>query len=184
MKNVFKLILSLLLVVIMALSVVACDMDTDAADTTGETKKSTEDEKNATFSIDAAVKMNNKWKMTFKDCQVKNKLDSFTVAADGTEFVLVFFEIENISDESQNFNLMWEEFYIDGVKLPQTMYGALIDNSFQLTAVPVEPGRKANGYLLFQTSPGWKELEIIYDESLTDENEENVIKFILTQNAD
>lgn len=184
MNNKLKTLVALLLVAVMALSVVACDIETGIIDDTDETGKSTEDENNVTFSIDIAEQINDKWKMTYKECQIKNKLDSFTAAAEGTEFVVVFFEIENISDESQNFSIFWEEFYIDGFKTAQTLYGMSINNAFQLTAVPVEPGRKANGYFLFQTSPDWKELEIIYDESLTNENEENVMKFTLTKNAE
>ncbi len=181
MKNKLKTLLALLLVAVMALSVVACDIDTGTVDKPDRTEKPTEDENDVTFSIDVAEQMNDKWKMTYKECQIKNKLDSFTTAEEGTEFVVVFFEIENISNESQNFSIFWEEFYIDGVKTAQTLYGVSINNAFPLTAVPVEPGRKANGYFLFQTSPDWKELEIIYNESLTNENEENVMKFTLTK---
>lgn len=184
MKNKLKSILTPLLFVVIALSFVACDMDTGNIDKTDETGKSTEDENDVAFSIDVTEQMNDKWKMTYTDCQIKNKLDSFTTAEEGTEFVVVFFEIENISDESQNFSIVWEEFYIDGVKTAQTLYGVSINNAFPLTAVPVEPGRKANGYFLFQISPDWKELEIIYDESLTNENEENVMKFTLTKTAE
>lgn len=184
MKNKLKTLLALLLVAIMALSVVACDIETGTVDETDETGKSTENENDVTFSIDVTEQMNDKWKMTYKECQIKNKLDSFTTAKEGTEFVVVFFEIENISDESQNFSLFWEEFYLDGVKTAQTIYGVSINNSFQLTAIPVEPGRKAKGYFLFQASPDWKDLEMIYDESLTNENEENVMKFTLTKNAE
>ncbi len=149
-----------------------------------ETEKATDGENKTFFSISATEQMNEKWKMTYKECQIKKELDPFTTAEEGTEFVVVFFEIENISDESQSFSIFWEEFYIDGVKTTQTLYGVLIDDAFPLTTVPVEPGRKANGYFLFQTSPDWKELEIIYDDSLSDEDEENVMKFILTKNAE
>lgn len=189
MKNKFKWILAILIIVVMAIIIANCDLGTvddggnDESGTSIESGTSNEN-KNDLFSIDAIERTNDKWKMTYKECQVKDKLDLLTTAEDGTEFVIVFFEIENISEESQNFSVLWEEFYIDGVKTTQTLYGMLIDNSFQLTAVPVEPGRKAKGYFLFQISPDWKELEIIYDESLTDENEENVIKFVITKGSD
>lgn len=183
MKNKLKSIFALLLVSVMALGGVACDMDTNIVDNPDEPGKTKENETDASFSINVAEQTNNKWKMTYKECQIKNKLDSFTTAEEGKEFVVIFFEIENISDESQNFSIIWEEFYIDDVKTTQTLYGVLINNALPLTTVPVEPGKKANGYFLFQTSPDWKELEIIYDESLTNENEENLIKFILTKNV-
>ena len=142
MKNKLKTLLALLLVAVMALSVVACDIETGIIDDTDETGKPTEEENNISFSIDKTEQTNDNWKMSYKECQIKNKLDSFTTAEDGTEFVVVFFEIENISEESQNFSVFWEEFYLDGVKTAQTIYGVAINNSFQLTAVPVEPGKK------------------------------------------
>lgn len=189
MKNKLKSILALLLVAVMALSVVGCDFDTDFIDQTGEVVKTTqnededEDEDNVTFSVDVSEQTSGIWKMTYKECQIKDELDSFTIAEEGSEFVVVFFEIENISEESQNFSLIFEEFYFDGVKTAQSVYGSLINSSFQLTAIPVEPGRKANGYFLFQTTPNWKELEIIYHESLIYDDEDNPMKFILTKNV-
>lgn len=188
MKNKLKLVLSLFLVVVVALHLGGCyalgEYLIESAYYAETENSSTEGENDTTFSIDNVEQTNDKWKMTYKECQIKNKLDVFTTAKEGTEFVVVFFEIENISGEAQNFSLFWEEFYIDGVKTAQTVYGVSINHSFQLTAVPVEPGRKANGYFLFQTSPDWEELEIIYDESLANENEENVIKFTLTKNVE
>lgn len=179
MKNRFKQIFVLLLAAVLALLFVACDTDPVSA---GKTDGNNDN--NISITVDTAEQANDKWKMTYQECQIKNKLDSFTTAEEGTEFVVVFFEIENISEESQNFSVFWEEFYLDGVKTAQAIYGVSLNNSFQLTAVPVEPGRKANGYFLFQTSPDWKELEIIYDESLVNENEENIMKFTLTKNAE
>lgn len=178
MKNRFKQIFVLLLAAALALLFVSCDTGPVSVGKTDESKD------NISITVDTAEQANDKWKMTYRECQIKNKLDSFTIAEEGTEFVVVFFEIENISEESQNFSVFWEEFYLDGVKTAQTIYGVSLNNSFQLTAVPVEPGRKANGYFLFQTSPDWKELEIIYDESLANENEENIMKFTLTKNAE
>ena len=133
------------------------------------------------FSVDNMEQSCERWKMTYKECQIKNKLDSFTIAKDGTEFVVVFFEIENISEERQVFSLFGEEFYLDGVKTAQTLYGMTINKSFQLTSIPVEPGRKANGYFLFQVSPDWQELEIICRDSLFEQDGNNVMRFTLTR---
>ena len=131
--------------------------------------------------IDTTEQSNDKWKMTFKECQIKNELDLLTSAEDGAEFVIAYFEIENISGEAQNFSLFNTDFYFDGVKTPQTIYGVFMNNSFQLTDTLVEPGRKANGYFLFQVSSNWNKLEIIYNEDLLKEANENVMKFTLTK---
>ena len=133
------------------------------------------------FSIDCVEQSNNKWKMTYKGCETKNELDLLTSAEDGSEFVIAYFEIENISGEAQNFSLFNTDFYFDSVKTPQTIYGIFMNNSYQLTDTLVEAGRKANGYFLFQVSSNWNKLEIIYNEDLLKEANENVMKFTLTK---
>lgn len=146
-KSKSKLILMLFIVATMTLLFVGCDLDTSVTvgpdvSANGENENKT----NVVFSIDNTMQKNDKWKMTYKECQIKNEIDSFMIAEDGTEFVIVFFEIENISEEEQNFSLFWEKFYIDGVRSAQALCGVLINNVYQLTAIQLDPGRKANGY--------------------------------------
>lgn len=148
-------------------------------DNTTQQEALSQSETEMDFSIDCVEQSNNKWKMTYKGCEAKNELDLLTYAEDGTEFVIAYFEIENISGEAQNFSLFNTDFYFDGVKTPQTIYGAFMNNSFQLADAFVEPGRKANGYFLFQVSSNWNKLEIIYNEDLLKEANENMMKFTL-----
>lgn len=133
------------------------------------------------YSIDHTELTGNRWKMTYQRCQEKEKLDSFTSAADGTEFVLIFFEIENITNESQTFSIIGQDFYIDGVKTAHALYGLLIDGAFPLTTCPVEPGEKANGYFLLQASPEWQEIEILYYEDLVRLDDNNALAFSLSK---
>ena len=88
---------------------------------------------------------------------------------------------KNITEEEQTFSILLCDFYIDGVKTPQTLYGVSVDNSLQLASLPLKEGRKANGYMLFQAPTDWKELEIIYNESLIHTDDEKIIKFKLTK---
>lgn len=188
MKNKFKQIFLIVLVVVMGVLFAACDIEapistSEATSTPGEDNGKTPSDKqqDVTFSIDNTEQTNDKWKMTYKGCEIKDKLDSFTTATEGKEFLIVFFEIENISEKSNSLSIMCEQFYVDGVKAGQTIYGISIDGSVQIATVTVESGRKANGYFLFQVSPDWKELEIIYDDDFLHQNEDNVIKFTLTK---
>lgn len=186
---------SFCVIVVLFIVLIAVASQSDSNDTSNESSSNTASDINnsengtnssnnneTTYSIDNAVQSNDKWKMTYKECISKTELDPFTVAEEGTEFVIVYFEIENISTEAQNFNIIYEEFYLDEVKTPQTIYGVVMDSAYQLTAISVEPGKKANGYFLFQTTPNWKELEIIYNEDLYKEDNENVMRFLLTNN--
>lgn len=72
MKNKLISIVTILLVSVMALSVVACDTNTV------DEKESKKNGTVTSFAVDVAEQTNNKWKMTYKECQIKNKLDSFT----------------------------------------------------------------------------------------------------------
>ncbi len=178
MKNKFKPILALLLVAVMFPAIVSCSTSSD----------SNKNENSVTFSVDVAEQTNDKWKMTFKECQTKTKLNSFTEADEGEEFVLAFFEIENLSQEIQTFSTLIKgmgDFYFDGVKTSQVVgSSSIINDSYPLLSVPVDPGKKANGYFVFQIAPEWHELEIIYDDDLLHKSEENVMKFIITKNTE
>lgn len=189
MKNKFKKLIPVVIAVSLLLILVTCiansgsDPDSNNSTTTTTTKTNTNNSVGAKISVDAKEIENNIWKMTYTGCKIEDKLDWYNTSGDGKEFVIAFFELENISDKEQSFSIMWEKFYIDGIKTPQTVYGGLIDDSYQLTSVSVDPGRKVKGYFLFEVPTDWRELEIIYDESILDENEENIIKFTLTKES-
>ena len=110
-------------------------------------------------------------------------IDDFTKAEEGKEFLLVFFEVENISSEIQNFSglFLFSDFYIDNFKTPQTTLGYHIDDAMQLLAASVEPGKKVKGYFAFQVNPDWKKAEIIYNEDLLKEDNENVMNFLISK---
>lgn len=177
MKNKFKPLLALLLVAVMFPAIVSCSSTSD----------SNENENSVTFSVDVTEQTNNKWKMTYKECQTKTKIDSFTEAAEGTEFVIAFFEIENLTQETQTFTPLIEGiggFYFDGVKAKQVAGTLSINGSYPFLSVPVDAGKKANGFFCFQVAPDWHELEIIYDDDLLHESQENVMKFKITKNTE
>lgn len=175
MKNKIKPILAFLLIAVMFPAIVSCSTSSD----------SNEKENSVTFSVDVAEQTNDIWKMTFKECQTKTKIDSFTEAADGTEFVIAFFEIENLSQEQQTFSpMVYGDYYFDGVKAKQVISSLSIGSSFQLMSVPVDPGKKVDGFFCFQVAPDWHELEIIYDGDILHQSEENVMKFKITKNAE
>lgn len=192
MKKILKLFAASLLVIVVIFAVVQClDTDTDdlpdddvkQGDLPDDDVKQPEDENKITFSVDHEVQTSDTWKMTYKGCQIKDKLDLSTTAEDGTEYVIVFFELENLSEESQYFNTAYSGFYIDGFKTGQLLYSLSIDHSMQLViGNSVEAGRKLNGYFLFHETSGWEELEIIYDDDIFHENEENVMRFTITKN--
>lgn len=182
-----KTILAILIIFAFVTLVIACtainDDVSNNTDPNSSLNSSDNPAENATYSIVPEEQTSQHWKMTYRECQTKEKLDVFTKAEDGTEFVVVFFEIENISNETQVFSIINESFYVDGFKSAQTLYGGMIDGALPLTTCPVEPGRKAKGYFLFQLSPDWKEIEIIYNELFIQTDTNEALKFKLTKNA-
>ena len=182
MKNKCRSILIVLLSIAMALSLAACGIDFSATSNANGNEESGGSNNTVSISVDNPVQTNENWKVTYRECQIKEKMDSFTKAEEGTEFVVVLFEIENITEEEHTFSPMFSgDYYIDSVKTSQTLYGVSVDNSRQLMSDSLEAGKKANGYMLFQAPTDWKELEIIYDESLTHNDDKHVIKFKLTK---
>lgn len=161
-----------------------CTVEISETTDTFETNDSGKSEDDVVFSIDEIEFTNDTWKMTYMDCQIKNELGYYMVADDGKEFVIVFFKIENITEEVQIFSVFDASFYFDDVKKSQTLGASIIDDSYQLFTLSVDPGKKANGYFLFETSTDWEKWDFIYDDDILHEDEENVIKFTLTKNAE
>lgn len=128
-------------------------------------------------TVSNEVQTNDKWKMTYKSFKAAKKV-GYTKADDGQEFVIVSFEIENITSETQTFSSMFYlDSYFDDVKAKQTI--VYLDNEQSLISVSVEPGKKVKGYLAYQTDVAWKKLELIYNDDIFDEDSENTIKFCI-----
>ena len=135
----------------------------------------------ADAKISTDTQTNDKWKMKYLNYKTMTEIDKYTKAEDGKEFLIVSFEIENTSLETQNFSMFFLDSYIDDVKTPQTIIGYRIDDGVQLSAVQVEPGKKAKGYMAFQVSPDWKKADIVYNEDLMKSDNENAMKFSLSR---
>lgn len=131
--------------------------------------------------INNNTQTNDKWKITYLNYKSLSEINGYAKPSDGKEFLVVFFEVENISSETQNFSLFNLDYYVDDFKTPQTIIGSQIDNAMQLGATQVEAGKKVKGYLAFEVSPDWKNLNITYNEDLLKEDNENIIKFSLTR---
>ena len=132
----------------------------------------------ANAEINNVTQTNDKWKMTYLNYKQTSQIDEYTKAEDGKDFLLVFFEIENISNEQQNLSSAWSEYYVDDVKALQYPLGAVGD-SLQMTAISVAPGKKTKGVIAIQVDPNWNKFDFIYNEDLLKQDNENVIKFTL-----
>lgn len=132
----------------------------------------------ASVEINNVTQTSDKWKITYLNYKQTPQIDEYTKAENEKDFLLVFFEIENISNEQQNLSSAWSEYYVDDVKVLQHPLGA-VNDSLQMTAISVAPGKKANGVIAIQVDPNWNKFDFIYNEDLLKQDNENVIKFTL-----
>lgn len=124
------------------------------------------------------VQISDKWKMVYQGCQTYREIpDLYGKAGDGKEFVVVTFDIENVSTEKQTFSMFFLSSYFDEYKTPMTVLGGQIDGATLLGANEIEPGKKIKGYLAYEVEQEWNKLDIFYNDSLTDTN--NEIKFTI-----
>ena len=132
-----------------------------------------------TVNINNTVQSNDKWKLTYLKTETTNKIDEYVKAADGKQFVLVFFEAENISSEKQNLSMLLSDHYVDDVKTPQTLMYGMVEDAMQVSAIPVEPGKKVKCFYGFEISPDWKKIDIKYSEDILNENKDNTFNFVI-----
>ena len=95
----------------------------------------------SSVTVNNEVQTNGIWKMTYKSLKTLKKIDDYTKAEDGKEFVIVSFELENLTDEKQIFSSMFDlDSYFDDVKEKQTVVSYNGEKS--LLSTSVEPGKK------------------------------------------
>lgn len=83
---------------------------------------------------------------------------------DGKKYLVLFFEVENVSDEDQHINQFNFDAYEDD-------YG--IDISFILSnpegysvlSGDLKPGKKMKGYAAYEVNANWKKLEVTYQRT-------------------
>ena len=75
------------------------------------------------------------------------------------------FEVENVSDEDDYFNYFNIESYVDGYNEDISITMSDVEGMSLLTG-DVAAGKKLKGYLAWEVSPEWEELEISYKDNL------------------
>lgn len=135
-------------------------------------------EAKAPVTVNNEVQANDKWKMTYKSFKAVKDVDGFTKAGDGKEFVIVSFELENLTTETQTFSSMvYLDSYFDDVKTKQMIIYYTDEQS--LLSVSVEPGKKVKGYLSYEVDVNWKKLELVYNDDIFDKSKENAMNFCI-----
>lgn len=131
-------------------------------------------------AIKKATQSNGKWKMTFLDCKAYKSIDNLIYPADGNEFVVTFFELENRTNEKQIFSYMYMSAYFDDYKVPISLSTfAQIENAIMMATLTVEPKKKIKGYLVYEVKSNWKKLDMVYDEDIFSTTNLKPLRFTL-----
>lgn len=107
------------------------------------------------------------WKISLTSAKTYEKIgDTFEEKPeDGKVYLICFFEVENVSDEDDYFNYFNIESYVDGYNEDISITMSDVEGMSLLTG-DVAAGKKLKGYLAWEVSPEWKELEISYKDNL------------------
>ena len=87
--------------------------------------------------------------------------------AEGKEYLVLFFDIENISTESEYVSYYDFEGYVDDVACDITGILGDIEGISDL-ATDLAPSKKAQGFVAFEVNKNWENFEIHYKEFLGD----------------
>lgn len=105
------------------------------------------------------------WKISLLEAKQYDSIDgeyySEKPEIEGNKFVVLFFEVENISANDDHFNMFYIESYIDKYSADTEF---LINNpeNYKNLSGDVASGKKLKGYVAYEVSPDWSEIEFSY----------------------
>ena len=105
------------------------------------------------------------WRISLLDAKQYNSIDdeyySEKPEVEGNKFVVLFFEVENISNTDDYFNMFYIESYIDGYS-SSTKYLINKPENYESLTGDVAAGRKLKGYVAYEVDPNWQKIEFSY----------------------
>lgn len=120
------------------------------------------------------------WKITLESAKVYDEIPGKYYSdspGEGMKYLVLFFEVENVSDEDNFFNHFYVESYLDGYNANYSVtmsepegYGMLGGN--------VGAGKKLKGCLKYKVSSDWNELEVSYKKWIG--TSEKIATFVVT----
>ena len=84
---------------------------------------------------------------------------------EGKKYLVLFFEVENISSEEQDIDLLYTESYLDDYDINRTLLFAKPEGYDDLGGT-LAPGKKLKGYVCYEVDSSWKKLEFQYQDGM------------------
>lgn len=117
------------------------------------------------------VMKNDNWKLTYNGYKTYSEVNYFKPNTEGNKFLVVFFELENLTNEEGNFGLS-SEYYVDDYKTNTTIVGNVDGAQQVIFGQNVAGGKKAKICYVFEVSPEWSKLDLKFNDLLnTDESQ-------------
>lgn len=133
----------------------------------GETAKTTAAKAEAAGVGDTVS--GDKWSISLQSAKLFDEIKENEFLTDkpeeGKQFLVLFFEVENLSAEDEYFNYLNFENYVDGYSQALKVLFTKPDGYSALTG-DVAAGKKLKGCLAWEVSKDWKELETSYKDDL------------------
>ena len=170
-----------MLAIFMIFSITACDAGTGSSETpqnTGEIETTVQQTTEPTTELNAVVPGNyvehDNLKFSFESAKQYDEIKGdnkyiLSKPADGKKFLVLFFEVENISNEEQYVNPLYIKAYVDDCEIGRKMLLAKPDGYSDLSG-ELKPRKKLKGYLAFEVDPDWKTLEVTYTDGAFSDN--------------
>ena len=129
--------------------------------------------------------MSDDFKITLKDTLIYNSIGTeegtMDIPEEGKEYLVFFFDVENISDESQYISDFDFTGYADGFEIEVEYLFNDIDGIGDLDAT-IKPYKNAKGFVAFEVEESWESFEIKYSNWF--DNNELVFRVINEDNSD
>lgn len=176
MKIISKKLIGIFLIIAVMINLAGCffalsdvfsDTDktiTDNSDSQDPQSQDTQtDDKKQTAKVGQTV-TGDQWAISLQSAKVFTEISSDFYAVkpdDGKVFLVLFFEVENVSNEDDYFNYFNIESYLDGYNASIKLLLSEPDG-VKLLSGNVAAGKKIKGHLAWEVSSDWKELEVSY----------------------
>lgn len=154
---------------IMAISMLGCTMDVESGKRSGSegTAVPTPVQTLETKSTVGDTVTADGWRVTLEKAIQSDQVGDNTLfqskASEGKTFVVLFFEVENISNKNDFFNMFYHKSNVDGYSANNKTLLNEIDGYSDL-AGDVDAGKKRRGFMAWEVSADWKEIEYSYEE--------------------
>ena len=120
------------------------------------------------------------YKITLTDALIYPRIEgeAFTdTPAEGKEYLVFFFNVENIDDENNFVSIHNFTGYVDDTLVASKILINNVDNVQYLSA-DLTPGKKARGYVAYEVDTNWKQFDIHYKENSFDYNDSMIFTVV------